>query len=701
MRKILLILSSIVIAIGSHTFIVVPQVSALGCSDVQFIFARGSGEPLGGASVTAWEEALRARLTETSLTYNFYELGSKSYGGAQYPAAAVSGSLGGIGTLIGAYFSAGAGFSFGESVATGQKELKSYINSVATTCPQTKFVLGGYSQGAMLITGILDGLPAEKIIYIATFGDPKLYLPEGKGNRPAACQGRDLSNYRAHVPDCHAYEGILGSYRPYQPTLYYNKLGTWCNGKDIMCSSGVDIADHSAYVGAGLYRNAAAKILQNLRTEFPTSFLAQSTPDETNSPHDLIIFWDGRLDGLQLELYKMAAQRLVDQTYALGGRVAFYIFGYGWITYEPCNLSCSPRQIQTYLDNRTHAIVNSDTPETVLLWEMKKAMLAEQWQVGATKTIVVFSQNPIDYLDETKYHSPSATEIAELSLKIDPVNIYTIAPEVTADSQWLPNATNGKAYLDSQLDEAITAITERPRAHLPLDEYFGQVGDEIVFSASNPSTPLPIKNNLRYDWDLDADGIFELQDAGVTVTKTYLQPADGYIQVRLTDSAGHINTMSAHLLITNYRTNLPTIKIDSIKAPDNTYQVRFTTAAPQALVALDDAILGHLDMSTIDVLTVQDVSERHILRLVPYDSTGRGEAATIEIGPEESIPDIPTGTIEPTLPAVPDIQDPVMPQAPATELPSEQPIFSQLKKPAKPLRFIPKAPNTGVSVSSM
>ena len=698
MRKFWLILSSIVIVISSCMLITYTyQASALGCNDVQFIFARGSGEPLKGTSAMAWEETLRARLANTTLTYNFYELGTETHGGAKYPAMAVSGSLSGIGTLIGAYISAGSGFSFVESVAAGQKELKTYINSVSTICPQTQFVLGGYSQGAMLITGILDELPVDKIVYIATFGDPKLYLPEGKGNHPAACQGRDLSNYRAHVPDCHAYEGILGSYRPYQPASFHGKLGTWCNDKDIMCSSGMDIADHSAYVGSGLYRNAAVKILQKLRTKFPVHFPSQDTSNDVSSPHDLIIFWDGRLDGLQLELYKMAAQRLVNQTYALGGRVAFYLFGYSWISYAPCNLACSPRQIQKYLDNRTHAIVNSSTPETVLLWEMKKAMLAEQWQIGATKTIVVFSQSPIDYLDKSKYSSPSAAEIAELSLKIDPVNIYTVSSDITPSSQWLPNATSGKAYSDSQIDEAILAITERPVAHLALSEYLGQVGDEIVFDASDPDTSLPFKNDLRYDWDLDADGIFEFQDAPAIMRQTYSRPIDGYIQVRLTDSSGYVNTMSAHLLVTEHSIKPPTIEINSIKSLENNrYQVYFTTTAPEVLVILDDAILGYIETNSTNNLIIQDVSGHHILRLIPYDTSSRGEAVTVEIGSTESMPDTPAPSPVDPVPAIPDIQP--TPQEPSNtmpDLPNHQPIISQLKKPTVPNRFIPKVPNTG------
>ena len=324
-------------------------------------------------------------------------------------------------------------------------------------------------------------------------------------------------------------------------------------------------------------------------------------------------------------------------------------------------------------------------------------MLAEQWQIGATKTIVVFSQSPIDYLDKSKYSSPSAAEIAELSLKIDPVNIYTVSSDVTPSSQWLPNATSGKAYSDSQIDEAILAITERPVAHLALSEYLGQVGDEIVFDASDPDTSLPFKNNLRYDWDLDADGIFEFQDAPAIMRQTYSHPIDGYIQVRLTDSSGYVNTMSAHLLVTEHSIKPPTIEINSIKSLENNrYQVYFTTTAPKVLVILDDAILGYIETSSTNSLTIQDVSKRHNLRLIPYDTSSRGEAVMVEIGSTESMPDTPAPSPVDPAPAIPDIQP--TPQEPSNtmpDLPNHQPIILQLKKPTAPNRFIPKVPNTG------
>lgn len=154
------------------------------CADVEFIFARGSGEELSSGTYRAWESSLISELNQELVaqppTYHFYELGSEPQQGAQYPAVRVSGDLEGIINLGGAAISGGDAYVFGESVSTGVAELKAYMGRIASVCPQTKFVLGGYSQGAMVLTRSLPNLDPNNIIYVATFGDPKLYLPEGR-----------------------------------------------------------------------------------------------------------------------------------------------------------------------------------------------------------------------------------------------------------------------------------------------------------------------------------------------------------------------------------------------------------------------------------------------------------------------------------------------------------------------------------------
>ncbi len=670
------------------------------CDDVQFIFARGSGESINDVSYASWQTALQERLQSSNLKYSFYELGSESQGGSQYPAVAVAGSLGGFGNLLGAFVSAGQSFEFGKSVLAGRNELKSRLKQVSGACPRTKFVLGGYSQGAMLLSGALNEIDPSKIIYIATFGDPKLYLPEGAGKRPDACRGKNLSNYRAYVTDCHAYEGVLGSYRPYQPEAYLNKLGTWCNGQDMMCSSGLSIHDHTSYVGLGLYRNTASVIISKVRQNFPQAFSEQSADKFETTPHDMVILLHGGgMEGLTLAKYRLAAQRLANQVYSLGGRVALYVYGDNnkWNLRQLCDLSCSADEFNHQLAQITHRLSAVDYYNSALS-SLHQAMSELNWQIGATKSAVLLTDQPYSKVD---YDGRTVDEVANLSLSIDPVNIYTLTHANNLEAvRPLSSATNGKAYDIESVDLAITEISGRPMASLALENYEGIVGEEITFDASNNLDSASI---ARYDWDLDADGTFELQNAPAIVHKTYQTLLSGYVQVRVTAKDGHSNTMSARIKITESPAITATVSnLQVTKLSETSYRLDFETNAEKILVAVGDLPVGQLRTAQQRHLTIDDVTARTTVRLIPYNSAGRGDSATAEIGPAIETP--PTEVHPTEHPA----EYPTEPQPNITEnssssTPTNTVISSTripIKKPASaPAVLIPKAPNTGVRLT--
>ena len=195
------------------------MVQASGCPDVRVLFVRGSGgERWVDKNYLEYKSTIEERLKTVSLSYEFIDL--------EYPAVPVG--IDNLLVTLGAYFGGGEAYEFGESVRQGVENLIQLVN---TECPNTKYVLGGYSQGAMVISRAIRNLKADKVIYVATFGDPKIYLPEGKGIFPKACRGKGLSDYRMYVQDCHAYKGKLGANQPYAPEGFAGKVGTWCNGR--------------------------------------------------------------------------------------------------------------------------------------------------------------------------------------------------------------------------------------------------------------------------------------------------------------------------------------------------------------------------------------------------------------------------------------------------------------------------------------
>lgn len=618
---------------------------ATNCDDVKFIFARGSGEELGDVNSQAWMTSITSLIRNTSLVYSFYELGSRSYGGYQYPAVSVSGSVSGIANLLGAAVSAGEAFEFGRSVDQGRGELKAYIDFVSASCPQTKFVLGGYSQGAMVVSSMLSQLDSNKIIYATTFGDPKLYLPEGQPQsgrwrpQPDACRGVNLSNYRIHVPDCHAYEGVLGSYRPYQPASYVNKLGTWCNKNDIMCSSGISINDHTSYVSEDLYGDAAEHIRAKLTATFSSAVM-----DTKRNLHNLVFLFDttGSMSS-SIKQYRAEAKKLAAEIYASGGHVALFEFRdlqEEFPTRQLCDFSCSEDEFNQAVD-RLEAQGGGDSDES-LLSAVLTALNSVTWQTGATKSIVA--------LTDAGYHDPdydgtTYVAVTQRSLEIDPVNLYVVTTSSNESTyRQLTTDTGGRTFnLSSEISLSSQQIFARPVAKLSLPEYRSNPGENITFDASGSYSLNDEK--LVFDWDLDGDNSFELRNASSVISRPYSTPFNDFVQVRVRDTHGS-STMSAKVIVaSNVSSQLSCINyLDASMIAEQTAQINFSTDADQVLLSINDAVLGFRPVANgVGNLTVENIDEEAIITLTPYRDGARGisRSATITKDGKITISDNP------------------------------------------------------------
>ena len=427
-----LILAGLMVISGSGT-LVVETVSAESCPDLKIIFARGSGgERWNDQNYLEFKARIEEKLPTAGLSYEFLDL--------DYPAVGVGADN--LDVAIGAFFGAGDAYEFGNSVDAGVQELTKIVNY---GCAKTKYVIGGYSQGAMVVSKALPNLNADRIIYAATFGDPKIYLPEGAGLVPAACAGRNLSDYRAYVPDCRAYKGLLGSYKPYQPEEFLGKLGAWCNKYDIFCSSYYSISSHTSYVADDLYEDASRVIASKVA-------LAFSIDSEYASPHDTAILIDSTDSmGWLIDQFREEAVRLANETFAVGGRVALYDYRDLADPYEPvarCTFeTCTAENFGEYLDS----IVlegGGDIPESMLSASLK-VMNELSWRRGATKSLVV--------LTDAAFLSPDRDgttmwDVIELSKRIDPVNLYIVTDETIAEMNpamsELAEATGGMVVTD-------------------------------------------------------------------------------------------------------------------------------------------------------------------------------------------------------------------------------------------------------------
>ncbi|KAJ2922568.1 hypothetical protein H1R20_g14518, partial [Candolleomyces eurysporus] len=117
------------------------------CPDVQVYFARGTGEvgTLGTVVGPSFSTALNVQLVGKSVRFT----------GIDYPA------------LVSGYLAGGD--------AGGARTMANSVTSTANSCPNTKIVISGYSQGAQvthLAARQLSSAIQNRVVAVVTFGDP-------------------------------------------------------------------------------------------------------------------------------------------------------------------------------------------------------------------------------------------------------------------------------------------------------------------------------------------------------------------------------------------------------------------------------------------------------------------------------------------------------------------------------------------------
>ncbi|MDT5235348.1 MAG: cutinase [Mycobacterium sp.] len=197
--------------------VTIPSASAAPCPDVEVLFARGTFEPPGvGGTGQAFVDAMRAKVGGKSV--EVYPV--------NYPAS--------------------LDFSTG---ADGIIDATNKIRDIAASCPNTKMVLGGYSQGAAVMAYTTeDSLPAG---YTMPAGITGPMAPEVANHIAAvALFGKPSSGFLQSV-----YTGAppitVGH-------LYTGKTTDLCIPEDPICSpGGNDNGAHTLYAVNGMADQAA------------------------------------------------------------------------------------------------------------------------------------------------------------------------------------------------------------------------------------------------------------------------------------------------------------------------------------------------------------------------------------------------------------------------------------------------------------
>lgn len=175
-----------------------------GCPDVEVVFARGTGEAPGlGGTGTALVSALQADLP---------------------------------GKIVSSY-AVNYDASFTQvNVGQGATDMSNHIISVTAQCPGTRFVIGGYSQGASVVDAAIGIMPTA---------EPVTTIPASSVSQIAAVVvfGNPL--------------GDLGQTIASLSPVYGPKSDSFCNVGDPVCARGFNLGAHLAYATDGSAVRAA------------------------------------------------------------------------------------------------------------------------------------------------------------------------------------------------------------------------------------------------------------------------------------------------------------------------------------------------------------------------------------------------------------------------------------------------------------
>ncbi|KAJ9106918.1 hypothetical protein QFC20_003927 [Naganishia adeliensis] len=140
--------------------------------------------------------------------------------------------------------------NFATGPTIGATDLINYVNGRLASCPSMKFVLIGYSQGAMVTVTAENNaqLPRNAVVATILYGNP-YWLPGRPEDAGTATYGRgDASATGTKTPA--SYQSITKDY---------------CNTGDVICTSTGSIYAHLAYSGSPQQTQAIAFAASQLR----------------------------------------------------------------------------------------------------------------------------------------------------------------------------------------------------------------------------------------------------------------------------------------------------------------------------------------------------------------------------------------------------------------------------------------------------
>ncbi|MGR6320792.1 cutinase family protein [Micromonospora soli] len=215
-----------------------PAAADTNCGRALFIGARGSGESGSdndglGIPVTATRDSLLAYAQRTTLSAS--DIHFESVPATQYPAISIPGAILENGGLPSAFWAAYEG-----SVSDGSNWLTLRLLNRARSCPNERFVLVGYSQGAQVVTDALITLQSvpsitKRIAGVVLFGSP-VFSPNDQTINVELPKKIAWSSSRQGIYRALRSQAPLGSTSQLNVVGNEVHIGSWCLTKDAICN---------------------------------------------------------------------------------------------------------------------------------------------------------------------------------------------------------------------------------------------------------------------------------------------------------------------------------------------------------------------------------------------------------------------------------------------------------------------------------
>jgi PKD repeat protein len=433
---------------------------------------------------------------------------------------------------------------YSQSVRDGRDKLETYLTEIASACPDQKIVLLGYSQGAHVIgntlaNGRMPSTVTSKIAAIAFFGDPKF--------NSSASYAR--GTFEPGV------NGLLSARPLSELASVAELLRSYCRGLDIVCQ-GLGLFHSAAEHAQDLYvsgwgASAAKWVATRLgwpeapAVPFPgkidVAFVIDSTgsmADDIGAAQESARSIVGTLAGAGADFrVALADYKDVDQGDPYAARIDLAF------TNQADAFGSAVGSLE--------ASGGGDGPEAVYSGVMQ-AIRALTWRDGAKKVIVLMGDAPAKDPEPTTGFTRASVLAAARAL--DPANIYgvVVGEGARADFEALAagsdaatfDASNPSAVSAAML-EAVTSALEAPIAYLAAPTG-ARPGQTVSFSAAGSDDP--DGSIVRYEWDFNDDGLFDLTTTGPLADHVFEAPYRGNVILRVADNDGR--TATAFVLIT-------------------------------------------------------------------------------------------------------------------------------------------------------